>query len=70
MKRMSDFVSVALPEHFSILNMPYTEKCVNTRNSKKEIIGINGCHPLSEGYLQIADAAYRNMVKSFAYMEV
>lgn len=51
-------------------NMPYTEKCVNTRNSKKEIIGINGCHPLSEGYLQIADAAYRNMVKSFAYVEV
>lgn len=46
-------------------NMPYEEKYVNTRSHCKEIIGINGCHPLPAGYLQIADAVYRNLVKSF-----
>ena len=45
-------------------NMPAMEKCVNTRSPKKEIFGINGVHPLKEGYLQIADAVYRNIVKS------
>lgn len=46
-------------------NMPYTEKTVNTRSLIKEKIGTNGVHPLPEGYLQIADAVYRNIVKSF-----
>lgn len=43
-------------------NMPNTEKSVNTRNKKTEIIGTNGVHPLPEGYLQIADAVFRNLV--------
>lgn len=43
-------------------NMPVAEKAVNTRNKKTEIIGTNGVHPLTEGYLQIADAVYRNLV--------
>ena len=46
-------------------NMPYAYKCVNTRSSVTEKIGTNGVHPLTEGYLQIADAVYRNLVKSF-----
>jgi len=43
-------------------NMPGAEKAVNTRSSKTEIIGTNGLHPLHEGYMQVADAVYRNMV--------
>lgn len=43
-------------------NMPGVEKAVNVRNSKTELIGINGIHPLVEGYMQVADAVYRNMV--------
>ena len=46
-------------------NMPYAEKNVNTRSKVTERIGTNGLHPLTEGYLQIGDAVYRNMVKSF-----
>ncbi|MBQ7779914.1 MAG: hypothetical protein IJ404_05405 [Clostridia bacterium] len=46
-------------------NMPYTEKPVNTRSKVTEMIGTNGVHPSTEGYLQIADAVYRNMVKTF-----
>lgn len=46
-------------------NMPYTFKPVNTRSNITEKIGTNGVHPLTEGYLQIGDAVYRNMVKSF-----
>lgn len=47
-------------------NMPATEKKVNTRSQKTETIGSNGVHPLPEGYLQIADAVFRNLVKEFA----
>ena len=46
-------------------NMPYTEKPVNTRSKATERFGTNGVHPTTEGYLQIADAVYRNMVKTF-----
>ncbi len=48
-------------------NMPTAEKSVNTRSKKTEIIGTNGVHPATEGYLQIADAVYRNIVKEFTY---
>lgn len=43
-------------------NMPTEEKPVNTRSTKTETVGINGLHPLHEGYMQVADAVYRNMV--------
>jgi len=46
-------------------NFPYTEKPVNVRSKVTEKIGTNGLHPLKEGYFQIADAVYRNMVKTF-----
>lgn len=46
-------------------NYPSTEKNVNTRSAKKEVIGTNGLHPTIDGYMQIADAVYRNAVKSF-----
>lgn len=43
-------------------NMPQLEKTVNTRSKRIEMVGSNGVHPAREGYLQIADAAYRNMI--------
>ena len=43
-------------------NFPEVEKPVNTRSKKTEKIGVNGLHPSNEGYMQIADAAFRNMV--------
>ena len=42
--------------------MPYEIRKVNSRSRQTEIIGINGAHPSYEGYMQIADAAWRNMV--------
>ncbi len=44
-------------------NFPEVEKPVNTRSKKTEMMGINGLHPVDTGYMQIADAAFRNMVK-------
>ncbi len=45
-------------------NMPSTQKPVNTRSTRTEVIGTNGVHPAEEGYLQIADAVYRNIIKT------
>ena len=41
---------------------PKIEKPVNVRSSYKELLDINGIHPTNEGYMQIADAVFRNMV--------
>lgn len=41
---------------------PKIEKPVNVRSSYKEIIDTNGVHPTNEGYMQIADATFRNMI--------
>ncbi len=46
-------------------NMPWQYKPVNTRSSLTERIGTNGVHPSKEGYLQIADAVFRNIVNQF-----
>ena len=46
----------------AVNNMPMAEKPVNTRSKVTEMVGTNGLHPMNEGYLQIGDAAYRNMV--------
>lgn len=46
----------------AVNNMPAAEKPVNTRSKKTELVGTNSLHPLNEEYLQIGDAAYRNMV--------
>ena len=43
---------------------PSEEKRVNIRSTATEIIGTNGAHPSYEGYMQIADAVWRNMVAS------
>jgi len=63
-KDFTEFINIS-GQFDSEYNMPSAPKCVNTRNKVTEIVGINGVHPLQEGYLQIADAVYRNMVKTF-----
>lgn len=50
-------------------NYPSIEKAVNTRSKITERMDINGVHPLTEGYFQIADAVYRNVVKEFCAVE-
>lgn len=42
---------------------PEAPKCVNVRCKQTEMVGTNGLHPNLEGYLQVADAVVRNMVK-------
>ncbi len=42
---------------------PHNEKPVNTRSSITEWMDVNGVHPSNDGYMQIADAVYRNLVK-------
>lgn len=43
-------------------SLPYEEKPVNVRSKTTERFGTNGLHPTLEGYMQVADAMYRNMV--------
>lgn len=43
-------------------NMMVSTRPVNTRNSKIETYQANGVHPAYEGYMQIADACYRDFV--------
>lgn len=46
-------------------NYPYVEKPVNTRCQTTERFDVNGGHPAPCGYMQMADAVYRNLVKEF-----
>jgi hypothetical protein len=46
---------------------PSKPKPVNTRSEVTELIGTNGVHPTINGYLQIADAVYRNLIASFMH---
>lgn len=56
----SDFVTfVNVSAQFDTeFNMPYTEAKVNVRNSKTEMLGTNGVHPINDGYMQIADIVF------------
>ena len=46
-------------------NYPCIQKPVNTRSKVTERFDINGVHPTPEGYYQVADAVFRNIVKEF-----
>ena len=46
-------------------NMQYVATNVNTRSTVSELRGSNGLHPLTSGYMQMADAAYRDFVGTF-----
>lgn len=56
-----EYVDVA-SQFDSEYNMPYAETKVNTRSSLTERRGTNGVHPSTDGYMQIADVVYRNIV--------
>ena len=58
------FISIA-PQFDSEYNMQSTNRPVNTRNSTTEYFGTNGVHPDTEGYYQIADAVYRDFIRTF-----
>ncbi len=60
-KDFMDFVNIS-GQFDAVNNTPSVEKQVNIRNSKTELVGINGLHPLPEGYMQVADAVFRNLV--------
>lgn len=62
-----DFMEfINLSGQFDVENsMPTKLKPVNTRSEVTEIIGTNGAHPTLAGYMQIADAVYRNVISSF-----
>jgi len=59
-----EFVNVS-SQFDSENNMPEADKVVNSRSAKTEKVGTNGVHPSTEGYYQIADVVYRNVVKEF-----
>ena len=44
---------------------PCKQKPVNTRSEVTERLDTNSVHPTTEGYYQVADAVYRNVVASF-----
>ena len=60
-KDFVEFVNVSA-EFDTEYNMPYAEVNVNTRSTIKEKRGTNGVHPSDEGYMQIADVVYRNLM--------
>ena len=59
-----EFISVT-GQFDSENNFPYILKPVNTRSKITERLDTNGVHPTTEGYYQVADAVYRNIVKEF-----
>lgn len=67
-KEFTEFINIS-GQFDSDFNMPHAHKCVNTRNRETEIVGTNGVHPMVEGYYQIADAVYRNIIKEFCQGE-
>jgi len=58
------FVDIA-PQFDSENNMQAATAPVNSRNSATEVRGTNGVHPGTDGYYQIADAIYRDFVRTF-----
>lgn len=59
-----EFVNVS-SQFDSYYNNARSTKKVNTRSTLTEYYGSNGVHPNENGYLQIGDVAYRNIVANF-----
>lgn len=59
-----EFIATA-PQFDSENNMPESNVKVNIRNEKTEERGTNGVHPAKQGYYQIGDVVYRNIVAEF-----
>lgn len=64
-KDFVEFVNVSTQVD-SEYNMPFSMYPVNTRNSTNtEMRGTNGVHPSTDGYYQIGDVLFRNVIKEF-----
>jgi hypothetical protein len=63
-KDFVEFVGVAC-QFDSEYGYPNIDKAVNTRSDVTEWLDTNALHPSKVGYMQIADAVYRNFVASF-----
>lgn len=53
------------PQFDSDNNMQAASTPVNTRNPATELRGTNGVHPAASGYNQIADACWRDFIRTF-----
>ena len=62
-KSFVEFINIS-SQFDSEYNMPQAEATVNTRSSLTEQRGTNGVHPSDNGYMQIADVVYRNLMAS------
>lgn len=58
------YIAIA-PQFDSEYNSARSTKIVNTRSSTTEIFGTNGVHPATAGYYQIADAVFRDFIRTF-----
>lgn len=59
------FVPLA-PQFDALYNIASTATAVNTRNATTELRGTEGIHPSTEGKMQIADVAYRELVADWS----
>ena len=62
-KSFVEFVNIS-SQFDSEYNMPYSDSKVNKRSTLTEKRGTNGVHPSNDGYMQIADVVYRNLMAS------
>ena len=61
-KDFVEFVNVSA-QFDTEYNMPHEERAVNTRSEITEWVDNNGVHPSTNGYYQIADVVFRNVIK-------
>lgn len=59
-----EFVNVS-SQVDSEYNMPASQTPVNSRSTITELRGTNGVHPNNDGYLQIGDVQFRNIVANY-----
>lgn len=59
-----EFVNVS-SQFDSENNMPESDTKVNVRSTKTEKRGTNGVHPTNDGYYQIGDVVFRNIIANY-----
>ena len=64
-KDFMEFINVS-GQFDSEYGFPHIDKPVNVRSKITEWFDTNAIHPTTEGKMQIADAAYRNLVAELA----
>lgn len=59
-----EFVNISA-EFDTDYNMPHAQQKVNVRSEVTEWLDTNGVHPNQDGYMQIADVVYRNIIANY-----